>query len=271
MYKTFKYIFILFFLQLTYTVVAQNYTLSYRVLDSEDGLLNSRVNSFLYDSNGFMWISTEEGIARYDGHQFQWFSEVNSKLRGVPKSKILVEDDEGYIWVTYIDKIDLIHTKTLEIIPLEEKIKSELPFKGEIFRIRPARNHHVFINQRGKWYQYHSSTGIIELPELEKVFNIQPGIGDRIWLYRGAYKLMGSYHLKSKKITPLPFFASNNVLPIFDYTEKELFWVLTPYTLSIFEFKNETFNKIVEFTSEYKHEARTATCKLYTKAEYTSY
>ena len=257
MYKTFKYLLILFCLQLTTTVVAQNYTLSYRVLESDDGLLGSRVISFLEDSDGFMWISTEQGIARYDGHQFQWFSEINSNLRGLPRKRRLVEDDEGYIWVVAVDKIDLIHTKTLEILPLEEKIKGELPPTGKISKIKQLDNHQILFKQQGNWYKYHSSTGIEALPKMKKANEIEKGLGGKLWLYKHPNILIGSYDLKADKVTPFSSIElANGGKPITNYTDKELFWLKSPFAISIWELKSNTFNKIVEFTTNTRMEIR---------------
>ena len=256
MYQPFKYLLILFLLQLTTTVVAQNYTFSYRVLESDDGLQGSRVISFLEDSEGFMWISTEQGIARYDGHQFQWFSEINSNLRGLPRKNRLVEDDEGYIWVASVDKIDLIHTKTLEIIPLEEKIKDGLLLKGKISKIKQLDNHQILFKQSNQWYQYHSSTGIRSLPELNKANEIQKGINGKLWLYQHPNVLIGNYDLKNKKWIPLSIEGINAVRPVTFYTDKELVWIRKPYSLTILELKNETLTTIAEFTTETKMETR---------------
>ena len=253
MYKFFKYLLILLLLQLNITVVAQNYTLSYRVLENEDGLRGSRVISFLEDSRGFMWMSTDQGITRYDGHQFQWFPEINSSLRVLTGINRLVEDDEGYIWIASVDKIELIHTKTLEIIPLEEKIKDELPFKGKVIKLKQLENHQLLFRQGNTWYQYHSSTGIIALPKLENVYDIIVGRDNKIWLYAHLNKLIGSYDVKNKKVTPISSFSIDipiRIRPIANYKEKELFYGSTKHTLIIVELKNKTFTKIAEFPTD---------------------
>lgn len=45
-----------------------------RQLNVEDGLSQSTVHDVFQDSYGFIWVATENGINRYDGHEFTRFS-----------------------------------------------------------------------------------------------------------------------------------------------------------------------------------------------------
>src|SRR5215831_18891907 len=40
-----------------------------RVFDTESGLPHNRVNRIYLDSKGFLWICTDDGLSRFDGHQ----------------------------------------------------------------------------------------------------------------------------------------------------------------------------------------------------------
>lgn len=71
-------------------------------LTTKDGLSNSDVGVILKDSHGFLWISTQSGLNRYDGYGFK----VYSSKPGIPNTLIsnniwgLQEDGLGNIWVT---------------------------------------------------------------------------------------------------------------------------------------------------------------------------
>ena len=44
-----------------------------RLYTSGSGLPNSRINDIYQDSRGFIWVSTENGLSRFDGMDFTTF------------------------------------------------------------------------------------------------------------------------------------------------------------------------------------------------------
>lgn len=69
---------------------------TFRSYGSEQGLRNLAVMGLLEDKQGFLWLGTEDGLSRYDGHHFQDFG----TREGLPSSYItaLEEDSEGRLW-----------------------------------------------------------------------------------------------------------------------------------------------------------------------------
>lgn len=70
-------------------------------LGVEDGLTNSFVMSFLQDSDGFLWISTQDGLNRYDGYGFQTHQLDPEDPNTVSGNWIerVVEDSRRNLWV----------------------------------------------------------------------------------------------------------------------------------------------------------------------------
>jgi signal transduction histidine kinase/DNA-binding response OmpR family regulator len=256
MYPPFRYILFLVLLQLTHLVVAQNYTLSYRVLDNEEGLLGSRVTSFHEDKYGFIWLSTQRGIARYDGHQFQWFTEINSKLRGLPEgtAKPFVEDDKGNIWISSVDKMDVINRQTLEILPFENYIKEELPFENAGVLFQKAKGDYIIFKAEtsNNWYVYHSSTGLKELTFIPK--NALRAIvqGDKIWIqYRDNPKIEAYHYLTGKKLIETTFIKNQEPKRIKNYNlNRDLFWLPTSNSLELFEITKAGIKTIFKIEQE---------------------
>lgn len=70
-------------------------------LTTENGLANNNIRCILQDQRGFLWLGTEAGLQRYDGHRFKAFNknpDVPNSLRD-NRIKTLYQDDSGRIWV----------------------------------------------------------------------------------------------------------------------------------------------------------------------------
>ncbi len=64
-----------------------------------DGLPQSSVTAVLQARNGYLWLGTQEGVVRFDGHHFTVFKAAQHA--GLPSNDVtaLAEDAEGGIWV----------------------------------------------------------------------------------------------------------------------------------------------------------------------------
>ncbi len=62
-----------------------------------DGLPSNNVYSSFEDQYGFLWVATDAGVARFDGHKFQVFT----TRQGLPDNDVLevIGDSDGRIWV----------------------------------------------------------------------------------------------------------------------------------------------------------------------------
>jgi ligand-binding sensor domain-containing protein/anti-sigma regulatory factor (Ser/Thr protein kinase) len=69
------------------------------------GLSHNRVNCILQDKRGFIWIGTDDGLNRYDGHNFLVFQNKPGQAGGISGNVItdLHEDSEGILWIATAD------------------------------------------------------------------------------------------------------------------------------------------------------------------------
>lgn len=72
----------------------------HRRFTTEDGLPGNVINAVLQARNGYLWVGTEDGLARFDGRKFQAFTVENTlALKAIgPTVCSLAEDSEGTIW-----------------------------------------------------------------------------------------------------------------------------------------------------------------------------
>lgn len=80
---------------------SQELQASFEQLTTEHGLPTNSVLDILQDSEGFLWMATEQGLCRYDGYEVK----VYRHIAGVPHSLdgdgvlSLLEDASGMLWV----------------------------------------------------------------------------------------------------------------------------------------------------------------------------
>ena len=67
--------------------------------DTDDGLPNNTINSILQTRDGYLWIGTNSGLARFDGVQFVTFDATNTKEIQAPEIYPLLESPDGTLWI----------------------------------------------------------------------------------------------------------------------------------------------------------------------------
>ena len=70
-------------------------------LGTEEGLSQVSVLAITQDSQGFMWIGTQEGLNRYDGYGFENYYHIEKNDRSLSHDFIwsLLSDSQGRLWV----------------------------------------------------------------------------------------------------------------------------------------------------------------------------
>jgi signal transduction histidine kinase/DNA-binding response OmpR family regulator/ligand-binding sensor domain-containing protein len=106
-----KAISILFFLWLNFCLVAQNPKLE--TISIQQGLSQGMIYDMLQDSDGFMWMGTNNGLNRYNGYNFRVFTHNPFDTTSISGDVItkLFEDSQNRLWagtringLNYFDK-----------------------------------------------------------------------------------------------------------------------------------------------------------------------
>ena len=94
-------------------------------LTRENGLPSNKVNSVIQDFQGFIWIGTTNGIARYDGHDMKIFRSIPGDASSLVDNTIfsIYQTSDSLIWIgtgnglsTYDEK-----SHTLKNFPFNKK------------------------------------------------------------------------------------------------------------------------------------------------------
>jgi signal transduction histidine kinase/ligand-binding sensor domain-containing protein len=65
----------------------------------EDGLPQNGITMILQTRDGYLWVGTQEGLARFDGVNFTTFDHVNTPSLHRDYISDLVEDSQGTLWI----------------------------------------------------------------------------------------------------------------------------------------------------------------------------
>ena len=74
-------------------------------LGTEDGLPQATVMTSLQDSQGFVWLGTEDGLVRFDGHELFRYAHSRTQPESLPGNFIwqVVEDARHDLWIAIKD------------------------------------------------------------------------------------------------------------------------------------------------------------------------
>lgn len=75
--------------------------IKFQHINTEVGLSQNIVSSILQDSYGFIWIATDDGLNRYDGHTFKVYNHIpgDESSLGHDRVRSLYEDRQKRLWV----------------------------------------------------------------------------------------------------------------------------------------------------------------------------
>ncbi len=75
----------------------QQYNLEF--YSTEEGLPQSSVLSMVQTEDGYLWLGTYEGLARFDGIEFKIFNKTNTSKMASNRIRCLLQDQNGNLWI----------------------------------------------------------------------------------------------------------------------------------------------------------------------------
>lgn len=74
---------------------------------TENGLSLNSVNDIHFDKLGFLWVTTADGLQRFDGYRFQTFKHDKLDQKSIPENSVstVYEDQNGNLWITLLSGI----------------------------------------------------------------------------------------------------------------------------------------------------------------------
>lgn len=115
---------IFFFFVFTNTALSQTQPIFQKIGQSQ-GLSSSRITGIVKEKNGFIWISTQNGLNRYDGNSVKVYNKQNSNIEFNDISSIYL-DSKNRIWLTsYGSGINLYDKKNDRFVTFKNALNDK--------------------------------------------------------------------------------------------------------------------------------------------------
>jgi len=104
--------------------------INFQNLTIDDELSQSLVEYIYQDSNGYIWIATNDGLNRYNGNEFKVYKNIKNDETSLSNNMVssIVEDDDKNLWIGTdggLNKMNLINGKiTRYLVSDEDKLYS---------------------------------------------------------------------------------------------------------------------------------------------------
>ena len=74
---------------------------SYKLFTTDEDLSSSLINHIYQDSNGMIWVATEDGLNRYDGAKFTTYKHNPEDVHSLSHNYVrrIFEDSKGHIYI----------------------------------------------------------------------------------------------------------------------------------------------------------------------------
>ena len=105
---------------------AQSKNLIFNNINIEQGISQSTIEAIFQDSEGYLWLGTNDGLNRYNGYEFKIYN-YEEYQNSISHNGItdITEDKYGNIWVNTVSGVNKINKKT-------EKISNYTELNGKI-------------------------------------------------------------------------------------------------------------------------------------------
>lgn len=143
--------------------------LYFQTFTTKDGLPSQNTYNTYQDQHGFLWISTAEGLTRYDGYAFKpYLDNVKTGLR-LKGACGFYEDDKGTLWV--ISGLGFLHKydrKTDRFVPIKTPLEDGWDIAAA-HSIIPDQLGNLWISSHGGIQYFNTERNSIKLIDIEAI------------------------------------------------------------------------------------------------------
>ncbi len=145
--------------QLVTPIMAYNHSFT-----TANGLSQNNVTSILKDRDGFMWMSTGEGLDRFDGYSFVNFVHSDSDSSSLSNNAVknMLLDSKGQLWVGTYNGLNLYDNKKETFRKFLFEPPDDYISHSTIFSLLEDRHHQLWVASYGIIYKIDIETFAIK-------------------------------------------------------------------------------------------------------------
>ncbi|WP_165765139.1 hybrid sensor histidine kinase/response regulator transcription factor [Flavobacterium oncorhynchi] len=207
-----------------------------RHLSVDEGLPQSFVSGIVENKDGFIWLSTRNGLARFDGHNFKIFQHIHNNKNSLTSNLIeqIKESDSNTLWIKYesgeLDKFNYNTEKANPVITQSFLEKNNITISRRVWFV----DHENML-----WFRTKDNNVLckIDLSDKKKLVNY----GSYFSKYGPIYNIIETY---KKELWVL----SQKAISKFDKKKNKFIPIIIPYQLFPEGFKDDgiVFNAFTE-------------------------
>lgn len=167
-----------------YNLFSQNY--QFHHITTIDGLSHNEVRKIVKDSYGYLWLGTQNGLTRHDGHNFEIYKASNSgfsyRIQGDKVYALAASSNK--IWVGTTTGLSIINSKTGAVLDndIQDHELSKLK-RSFIHSIFSASNDDIWISsEAGNFIINTSDYSSREILEGHKIFSFVENSNENMWI-----------------------------------------------------------------------------------------
>ncbi|KXX71290.1 two-component regulator propeller domain-containing protein [Flammeovirga sp. SJP92] len=124
------------------SVFANKTPIEFRHLSIKDGLISNYVNTIYEDANGLIWLGTNGGLSKYDGYNFQSFTNSTSDTATLSNNMVtvLAEDKHDNLWIGTQEGLNKLDLTTYKITRVALEKEDDIPLMVTAILIDAQQN-----------------------------------------------------------------------------------------------------------------------------------
>ncbi len=207
--------------------------ISFGRITTEDGLPHNTVRTIVEDQQGFIWIGTRDGLARYDGVDFKVYKHDRDNPNSITDNHIraIVVDPSGILWVgTENDGLNKFDPATETFTPYRhDKDAPNSLSHPNVFSLYQDQHGILWIGGRdGHLNKFDPTTETFthyinsDLLGNSRIHTIRGDESGMLWL--ALDNGLVQFNPKTETFTPY-FFDANHIKMVYDYQQSNISWI----------------------------------------------